>query len=192
MHTIEIGRCTKSISEFVKRNWNVKISYIFKKNKCMYIEYDDKVEVYLLQTSQLHLLRNLKTKELLESIAFGGLFLGVLQKGTTKLINPSLELGYLALLSNAKQNIVYVNTNGEKLFLYGRDLFAQSIDNAILPIKYKNYVIVLNNYREYLGLGIALTSIYSIYDLQKLKIDNPHFILIKNYIDLGWYLRHGG
>ena len=192
MHIAKINKCTKLIDEFVQRNWNTKISHILKENKCMYIEHGNKVEIYLVQTNQLRLLKTTKTEELLRHTVFAGIFLGTYWKENKEFIEPSLELGYLALLNNAKQNVVYVNTIGEKLFLYGRDLFAQSINSIIPPIRYKSYVIILNSNGEYLGLGMASTSIHSVYYLEKLKIDNPRFILIKNYIDLGWYLRHGG
>ncbi|MET1102318.1 MAG: hypothetical protein ABWW69_07590 [Pyrodictiaceae archaeon] len=99
-------------------------------------------------------------------------------------------LGALSLLELAgiERNFVVVNERGEKLFLYGRDLFKNSIKEAHLENLSctRGIVIVLNE--EMIGLGWG-------------RVKNPRFNrrtkkviefdYIENLIDLGWYLRSG-
>ncbi|BEP18060.1 hypothetical protein PYJP_14120 [Pyrofollis japonicus] len=70
-----------------------------------------------------------------------------------------------------------VNEKGEKLFLYGRDVFSNNIIELREPGCRQGYIIVLNMYKEPLGWG---------------KVRRDHdTIYIQNVIDAGWYLRSG-
>jgi 60S ribosome subunit biogenesis protein NIP7 len=70
-----------------------------------------------------------------------------------------------------------VNEKGEKLFLYGRDVFSNNIIELKEPGCRQGYIMVLNMYKEPLGWG---------------KIRRGHdTIYIQNVIDAGWYLRSG-
>jgi 60S ribosome subunit biogenesis protein NIP7 len=81
----------------------------------------------------------------------------------------SLE-GFTLISSNIINNYAIVNEKGEMLFLYGRDIFKESIIN----IKGSGRIAVFNKNREFLGIGF---------------FDGK---MIKNIKDKGWYLREGG
>jgi ribosome biogenesis protein Nip4 len=72
---------------------------------------------------------------------------------------------------------VKVTEHGERLFLYGRDVFPESITEFKEPLRHCDIVIVLNKYGEPLGWGRIAGRGNSIY--------------IQNLIDAGWYLRSG-
>ena len=101
-------------------------------------------------------------------------------------IKKNKLLPYLGLLSflkvnniEIKKSYVVVSEEGEKLFLYGRDIFPQSvlkIENP--PYNCPKIVVVMNTQDDLLGWGYLI------------KRRSNQF-LIKNLIDAGWYLRSG-
>ncbi len=113
-----------------------------------------------------------------------GLHMGRLRKNR---FVPSLELGYIA--SKRTKACVIVNAEGEKNFLYGKDLLARSIVNTKSIIHKGQVVILLNEDEEYIGIGKALENIVK--KNNRIVTKQSGFI-IKNIIDLGWYLRRGG
>lgn len=82
---------------------------------------------------------------------------------------PSLE-GVTLVSKDIVKNYALINKKGESLFLYERDVF----DTSIIEIVGDGKVVVFNENKELLGIG---------------KYDGK---LIKNTMDRGWYLRHGG
>jgi 60S ribosome subunit biogenesis protein NIP7 len=96
----------------------------------------------------------------------------------SKHLHPSLEILQLFVDNNASR-IVMINDHAEQLFLYGRDIFGSSI------IMHDNFntgdeVIIINKYKDALGLGRAM------YASNNIKQDK---VTITNLIDLGVYLR---
>jgi 60S ribosome subunit biogenesis protein NIP7 len=81
----------------------------------------------------------------------------------------SLE-GFTLISPNIINNYAIINEKGEMLFLYGRDIFKESI----IEVKGSGRIAVFNKNREFLGIGFW---------------DNK---MIKNIKDKGWYLREGG
>ncbi|ACX72626.1 Protein of unknown function UPF0113 [Methanocaldococcus vulcanius M7] len=81
----------------------------------------------------------------------------------------SLE-GFTIISNGIMNNYAIVNEKAEELFLYGRDVFK----NSILEIKGSGRIAVFNKNREFLGIGF---------------FDGK---MIKNIKDKGWYLREGG
>uniref|UniRef100_A9A8S5 60S ribosome subunit biogenesis protein NIP7 n=1 Tax=Methanococcus maripaludis (strain C6 / ATCC BAA-1332) TaxID=444158 RepID=A9A8S5_METM6 len=82
---------------------------------------------------------------------------------------PSLE-GINLVSKYIEKNYARVNEKGESLFLYERDVF----DTSIIEVVGDGKVAVFNENKELLGIG---------------KYNGK---LIKNIMDRGWYLRHGG
>ncbi|NPA62883.1 MAG: hypothetical protein GXN95_04955 [Methanococci archaeon] len=81
----------------------------------------------------------------------------------------SLE-GFSLISDQIVNNYAVVNEKAEELFLYGRDIFK----NSILEINGSGRIAVFNKNREFLGIGF---------------FDGK---MIKNIKDKGWYLREGG
>ncbi|MCQ6254275.1 NIP7 N-terminal domain-related protein [Methanocaldococcus sp.] len=81
----------------------------------------------------------------------------------------SLE-GFTLISPYIINNYAVVNKKGETLFLYGRDIFKESI----IEVKGSGRIVVFNENKEVLGIGFLENNI------------------IKNIKDKGWYLREGG
>jgi 60S ribosome subunit biogenesis protein NIP7 len=81
----------------------------------------------------------------------------------------SLE-GFTLISPHITNNYAIVNEKGETLFLYGRDIFKESI----IEVKGSGRIAIFNKNREFLGIGLWDGKI------------------IKNIKDKGWYLREGG
>ncbi len=89
-----------------------------------------------------------------------------------------VNLGLLGIIGGYSSHYVRVTDHGERLFLYGRDIF----EDSIIEIKVSKEctgkpVLVVNTRGEPLGWGR--------YRRRKGRI------IIENIIDLGWYLRSG-
>ena len=87
----------------------------------------------------------------------------------TRKFRLSLE-GFTLISPNIINNYAIINEKGEMLFLYGRDIFKESI----IEVKGSGRIAVFNKNREFLGIGF--------WDSK----------MIKNIKDKGWYLREGG
>ncbi len=90
---------------------------------------------------------------------------------------------------NLRKSIVVINDWGEKLALYGRDIMAGSIIDMYPPILKGKLVIIANRINEFIGFG---TPLYNYNEIIKLRNKQPTQIVIRNEVDLGWYLRKGG
>lgn len=98
-----------------------------------------------------------------------GLYIGEI-RGKYFLI--SLELA--SMIEPFTNNKIVVNEKAEQLFLYGRDIFKESIVKEYKRFKLGERCLVLNKRHEVLGIG---------------KYERN---IVKNLMDRGWYLRRGG
>lgn len=98
-----------------------------------------------------------------------------------KRLRLTLE-GAFWLMKNEKKK-VWVSNRGEMLFLYGRDIFAGSIERAG-EFEENEVVFVCNKYGDILGIG---RSRFKSSELLKLPEDK---VAIENLVDRGAYLRH--
>lgn len=172
--------------------WRINIRKVLGDKIFLVITKNGNKEVYAIPKEHDNILKKLKRYNYLQQLVYLGLFIGTIETRPHKIIfYPSLELGY-TIYRYAKRNLVKVTRKGEQVFLYGRDIFASSILSILPPLIKKHYVIVVNTTNEYLGLGIALMSLKSTHELDKTKLENQNRVIIKNFIDLGWYLRQGG
>jgi 60S ribosome subunit biogenesis protein NIP7 len=108
----------------------------------------------------------------------GGLPIGNLHK---KKFLPSIT--FFDVVAKYSNNFLYVivNSNGEKLILYGRDVFGNSIEYASPGIEENSMILILNKSKELLGVGRSRFS--------TIKIKENGKVTIKTLLDLGTYLR---
>lgn len=108
----------------------------------------------------------------------GGLPIGNLHK---KKFLPSIT--FFDVVSRYSKNFLYVivNSNGEKLILYGRDIFGNSIEYASPGIEENSIILILNKSKEFLGVGRSRFS--------TTKIKENSKVTINTLLDLGTYLR---
>jgi|Deesub1362A_J573_1020465.scaffolds.fasta_scaffold01239_2 60S ribosome subunit biogenesis protein NIP7 len=85
-------------------------------------------------------------------------------------------------LARKKKKRVYVNKNGEMLFLYGRDLFAESIRKAV-SVKKNDIVFICNTEGDIIGIG------RSRFDGDEMRSVEKETVVVRNLIDRGEYLR---
>jgi len=105
-------------------------------------------------------------------------------------IKISLTFTELAFTKfNLRKSVIVVNDWGEKLALYGRDIMAGSIIDMHPPILKGKLVIIANRMSEFIGIG---TPLYNYNEIIEIRNKQPTQIVIRNEVDLGWYLRKGG
>ena len=106
---------------------------------------------------------------------FIGLFLGELK---TSAFEPSLHS--LPILNSLvkDENVIRVTEAGEQHYLYGRDLEQHHLSSVPSTEQPGNSLVVVNSKGDGLGYGT-------------LAIDKIGKVIIRNRIDLGWYLRRG-
>ncbi len=106
---------------------------------------------------------------------FIGLFLGELKDGV---LHPSLHSLH-RLADGAKPSAkVVASSKGEQRFLYGRDLELQEFQDKGSDSETSKKVLVVNVQADGLGFGQI--------------VKNPAGdMILKNRLDLGWYLRRG-
>jgi 60S ribosome subunit biogenesis protein NIP7 len=85
-----------------------------------------------------------------------------------------------------KKKRVYVNEKGEMLFLYGRDIFSESVVKATSDIGENDIVFVCNKAGDILGIG------RSRYEAGKLRSVEKDRVVVENLVDRGEYLRKRG
>ena len=106
--------------------------------------------------------------------------------GEIKENNLHLTLAGASVISKLTNKIAIVNSNAEQLFLYMRDILAKSVLTVEESIQINDKMLVLNETRDFLGIGILKIPIPNLK-----KKENSKKVAIKNIIDLGWYLRKG-
>ena len=128
-------------------------------------------EVFLLSASLWKLYQQVQPQH----PYFVGLFLGELKESS---FHPSLHV--IHRLADAVKSAAQVIAlpKGEQRFLYGRSLEPQEFQSEPLDMNQDQKVVVVNNEREGLGYG----------ELTKTPAGD---VVVKNRLDLGWYLRRG-
>ncbi|MFW9922129.1 MAG: PUA domain-containing protein [Candidatus Thorarchaeota archaeon] len=100
--------------------------------------------------------------------------------------NLLLGLGGLYLLSEITKKKITISEDAEQLFLYSRNIFGDSIIECTGSYEKGVKVLVVNQKKDVLGIGK--------FEIDSDEIKNPENKqreIVKNLIDLGWYLRKG-
>jgi 60S ribosome subunit biogenesis protein NIP7 len=148
--------------------------YFVQWNKCILIKDGSSTkirEVYLISESAGELAISVKP-------AHAGILIGRLGNR----LSLTLEGAGIVYRAGCKVPFVTVNENGERLVLYGRDVFGQSIIDASIDIRANQNLVILNNKLEVIAIGRA-------------RYPNPLLfkqdsITVMNLLDVGYYLRH--
>jgi 60S ribosome subunit biogenesis protein NIP7 len=109
---------------------------------------------------------------------YGGLQIGLFKK---KKFIPSIT--FFNLVTKYSNNFLYVivNCNAEKLILYGKDIFGDSIIYASPGIEQNSVIVILNSTNEFLGIGRSR--------FQTNRIKENGKVTVNTLLDLGMYLR---
>lgn len=109
---------------------------------------------------------------------YGGLPIGILQK---KKFLPSIT--FFGIVAKYGKSFLYVivDCNAEKLILYGKDIFGDSIIFASPDIQENSLILILNKSKEFLGIGRSR--------FEATRIKENGRVTVNTIIDLGIYLR---
>jgi 60S ribosome subunit biogenesis protein NIP7 len=86
-------------------------------------------------------------------------------------------------LARRKRKRVYVNSKGEMLFLYGRDVFAGSVVKVTEDVRENDIVMVCNTKGDIIGIG------KSRFDADRMRSVERDRVVVENLVDRGEYLR---
>ncbi len=109
---------------------------------------------------------------------YGGLPIGILQK---KKFLPSIT--FFSNVAKYGNSFLYVivDCNAEKLILYGKDIFGDSIIFASPDIQENSLILILNKSKEFLGIGRSR--------FEGTRIKENGKVTVNTLLDLGIYLR---
>ncbi len=166
------------LRNFKKRELKVlskalKVFGCFKLNFILKVKENNKKEVIAMSTHLLNFIEKYKN--------LNYVFVGIKVGEIGKRFRLTLEGTFLLYKRNRKK--VYVNEKGEMLFLYGRDLFSESVVSFTNDINENDVVFVCNKDGDILGIGKAR------FNSEKIKNVESNRVVVDNLIDRGEYLR---
>ncbi len=170
--TKEYYECPQTVVKIINSFLKTLNTSIKSGLKLVCIESKDAIEVLACSNDAYNILGLLKCKH--HNVFSAGIHIARISKDF-KRITPLL--GLLNVINTPEKCYIVVNEHAEKLFLYGRDVFEESILECSESLTECKIVVVLNKLREPIGWAKP----------QKLK----HKIVVRNLLDLGWYLRCG-
>lgn len=128
------------------------------------LSFNGRREVVLLSEEAFKLLKRL-----------GEAYSAGLKLGEIKRKKFKLDLEGAFLISRHARNVVVVNSRGEELALYGRDIFINSV-LKYPELKKGERCLIVNTKKEALAIGRF----------------RGESVFVENIKDRGWYLRKGG
>ncbi|AGK61968.1 Protein involved in ribosomal biogenesis, contains PUA domain [Archaeoglobus sulfaticallidus PM70-1] len=165
----ELKTIRKALGAFGKKDF-------LADKRILIAEYKNKKEVYFLSPELHDFLKEGLRNGNLKSIVCAGIKLGEVGKR----FRLTLEGAYYL---SSKKKRVYVNERGEMLFLYGRDIFSESVVKVSESIKENDIVFVCNKHGDVLGIG------KSRYDGRIMRSVEKDRVVVENLVDRGEYLR---
>ena len=148
------------------------ISKLFN-NRHMLIAEGERKEIFLLSDELFKVYKELEGKKHPFSV---GMFFGEYVKDDLKL---SLQ-AVTEYVRFSEHNRVLIHRDAEQKFLYGRNLHNKVIVSYDQNLKKGDTAIICTQKNEPLGIGIVTGDFAS-----KLRVQ-----VIKNMMDIGWYIRH--
>ncbi|MFX0180736.1 MAG: PUA domain-containing protein [Candidatus Hodarchaeota archaeon] len=140
---------------------------------------DSQLPIYLIEPKQNDLKQLIQLASYISSI---GLYFGFIKKGFFFLSLEGAEFLYRNKYLLEKNKII-INIQGEKSILYGNNILKKMLSNFSMELRINDLVIVLNELKEIIAIGIIKVDGKDIYNLES---DD---IIALNLIDKGYYLR---
>lgn len=106
-----------------------------------------------------------------------GIYFGRIKNGQF-----AISLRGIQIINEFTNKKIQLNEIGELKFIYGKNINDKYIQKIYSDFKIEDLIIIVNYLGETLGLGKAITPV---------KQNSNKNIMIKNMLDLGWYLRKG-
>ncbi len=167
---MQVRRPTKKELKVIRKALASFGSFDFLEEFSIFIKEGEKKEVYAIS----------KDAELfvgkLNEVAFG---LKIGEVG--KRFRFTLEGAFF--LARRKKKKVFVNEKGEMLFLYGRDIFRESVEDVTDDVRENDIVFVCNRRGDILGIGKSRFDAKRIFSVEKGRV------VVENLVDRGEYIR---
>jgi len=163
----------KKESKVIRQALRAYNSLDFLEDHDMLIKEGDKKEVYALSKDLTDFIDKFKNL----NIVCAGIKVGEVGKR----FRFSLEGTFY--LAKKKRKRVYVNSRGEMLFLYGRDIFAGSVVKVTEDVEENDIVMICNTKGDILGIG------KSRFDADRMRSVEKDRVVVENLVDRGEYLR---
>ena len=135
--------------------------------------------IFLITSDQEKSLDLIHTKNIIHSV---GQYFGFFKKDSFFLSLEGAEFLYKNEIFSEFQQL-FLNKKGEKSFLYGNNISKKMIDKIPQKLKKKDFLLVLNDLKEVIGIS------QSQYDHQIIHTLNSKDIIAINLSDKGLYLR---
>ena len=111
-----------------------------------------------------------------------GIFFGFIKKSIFFLSLEGAEFLYENKIFSESQQLI-LNKKGEKSFLYGNNISKKMVDKIPKNLKNRDFLLVLNDVNEILGIGRSQC------DHQIIQTLNSEDTIAINLSDKGYYLR---
>lgn len=144
------------------------------KNKFFLINTDKTKKLVMTNRSTYNVFNEVKTK------GIQPLFIGNGVLDTQDFKKARLNLSFATKASIFEVPKVYIKPKAEQLFLYGRDVWSDSIIKIEGKIKRREIVFMFNQDNLFIGLAFAMSDELT---------DKGRVVVLKNVIDTGYYLR---
>ena len=159
--------------------FGIDLKDVFRANKVI-VSKNDRMEAFLVSKDVFKAYEVVKrTRE----PYFLGLYLGYF-KGSSFMPSAEGITCFSDRLPSRKR--VVVSEKAEQLFLYGRDVLKGSIVYIERNLRRGEYVAIVNERNEVLGIGKLAV------DAELIDRLDAQEVVIENVFDKGWYLRRGG
>ena len=136
-------------------------------------------KIYLITNEQQKVI---KESNITNKIYSAGLYFGFIKKGDFYFsIEASEHLYKSGIFTDFK--LLIIDNGGEKSILYGNNILKKMVIKHPINLKKKDFLIVLNEVHEIIGLGLSHVSSELILSLK------PNDIFAINVSDKGQYLR---
>jgi len=140
---------------------------------------DVQLPIYLFKPKNKDLKQAIQLTSYIYSI---GLYFGFIKKGFFFISLEGAEFLYRNKYILEKNQII-VNIQGEKSILYGNNILKKMVSNFSMELKINDLLIVLNELKEIIAIGITKVDGNDFYNLESDKL------IALNLIDKGYYLR---
>ncbi|KKM72482.1 hypothetical protein LCGC14_1420110 [marine sediment metagenome] len=137
------------------------------------------LSIYLITDEQQNLLNEINIRN---KIYATGVFFGLIKRGVFLLSIEGAEFLYVSNIFPDFKKLI-LNENGEKSTLYGNNILKKMVLYSPIDLKKKDFLLVLNEFHEIIGLGLSQTNNEQILD------SKPSDLIALNLSDKGYYLR---
>ncbi len=138
------------------------------------------LSIHLLTNEQQNLLNEINVRN---KIYATGVFFGLIKKGEFLISIEGVEFLYISNHFTDFKKLI-LNVSGEKSILYGNNILKKMVIKHPTDLKKKDFLLVLNEFHEIIGLGLSQAS-------SELSLSlKPNDIFALNVSDKGQYLRN--